>query len=46
VITLGIVDFCLLVGDRASPDTVAARIEGDERPAAVLLAVVACLAGP
>ncbi|MEX5710011.1 maleylpyruvate isomerase N-terminal domain-containing protein [Parafrankia sp. FMc6] len=45
-VTVGIVPFCLLAGDRATVDAVATRMEGDERLAVELLTLAPSLAGP
>ncbi len=46
VLTAGIVEFCLLVGDRTTPAALAARTAGDERLGAALLALAPSLSGP
>ncbi|MBE3200618.1 maleylpyruvate isomerase N-terminal domain-containing protein [Frankia sp. CH37] len=45
-LTVEIVEFCLLVGDRRPASAVTARVEGDERLAAGLLALAPSLARP
>ncbi|KPM54233.1 hypothetical protein ACG83_19780 [Frankia sp. R43] len=46
ILTVEIVEFCLLVGDRRPASAVTARVEGDERLAAGLLALAPSLARP